>query len=228
MSLLLVRHGQASAGSADYDCLSETGVEQCRRLGHWFAASGHQFDAVLVGGMKRHAQSAAAVAEGYARAGSAPLPAPELDAGLDEFDHHAVFHGYAGSNAEKDVVRRAAEEGIAALAPLIQAAMGAWLEGAIPGVPETWEAFGARVGAAGARLAARGEERLLVLTSGGVAARLAQAALAAPERSAIELSLSLRNSALCEFHARGDDRLALGSWNALPHLHDARELWTYY
>ena len=33
MSLLLVRHGQASAGAADYDCLSERGVEQCRRLG---------------------------------------------------------------------------------------------------------------------------------------------------------------------------------------------------
>src|SRR5207342_933271 len=82
MSLLLVRHGQASAGSADYDCLSERGVEQCRRLGRWLARSGHEFDAVVMGAMKRHAQSAEAVAEGYAREGNGSLPEAELDGGL--------------------------------------------------------------------------------------------------------------------------------------------------
>lgn len=227
MSLLLVRHGQASAGSADYDCLSERGVEQCRRLGRWLAATGHEFDGVVMGGMKRHAQSAAAVAEGYAREGKGQLPAGELDPGLNEFDHHAVFEGFTAANGGHEVVRRAAEEGISALGPLIHAALAAWSEDAIAGVPESWGAFGERVAQAGQRLSARGEGRLLVLTSGGVVARLAQAALGAPDRTAIELNLSLRNSGLCEFHPRGE-RLALGSWNAVPHLHDARELWTYY
>jgi hypothetical protein len=68
---------------------------------------------------------------------------------------------------------------------------------------------------------------VLVLTSGGVAARLAQAALGASDAAAIDLNLSLRNSGLAEFH-RLERGLALGSWNAVPHLHDARELWTYY
>ena len=68
---------------------------------------------------------------------------------------------------------------------------------------------------------------MLVLTSGGVISRLAQAALGASDRSAVDLNLSLRNSGLCEFHARPYG-LALGSWNALPHLHDRRDLWTYY
>ena len=44
---------------------------------------------------------------------------------------------------------------------------------------------------------------------------------------AVELNLSLRNSAVSEFHPHGP-RLRLGSWNALPHLHGQRELWTYY
>ena len=61
---------------------------------------------------------------------------------------------------------------------------------------------------------------MLVLTSGGVISRLAQSALGASDRSAVDLNLSLRNSALSEFHARPYG-LALGSWNALPHLHDA-------
>ena len=141
--------------------------------------------------------------------------------------HHAVFQGYARSNAEQDVVRRAAAEGIAALAPLIRAALGAWRDGAIPDVPESWDGFGQRVAETGTRLAARNGERLLVLSSGGVIARLAQAALGASDRAAVDFSMALRNSGLSEFHPR-EGELALGSFNALPHLHDARELWTYY
>ena len=227
MSLLLVRHGQASAGAADYDCLSERGVEQCRRLGRWLAATGHGFDAVVTGGMKRHAQSAAAVAAGYGEAGGGALPEPHLDVGFDEFDHHAIFETYTRANGGREEVQRAAREGLAALAPLIRAALAAWARGEIAGGPESWSAFGERVARAGARAAAREEQRVLVLTSGGVAARLAQAALGAPDHAAIHLNLSLRNSALAEFH-RLDGALALGSWNAVPHLHDARELWTYY
>jgi broad specificity phosphatase PhoE len=227
LSLLLVRHGQASAGAEDYDCLSERGAEQCRRLGRWLAATGHEFDAVLVGGMKRHAQSAAALAEAYALAGGGTLPEPELDAGFAEFDHRAVFDSFSRGDKESDAVRRAASEGIDSLATLIRAALGAWSRDEIPGLPESWSAFGQRVVGAGARAAARDDKRVLVVTSGGVAARLAQAALQAPDATAIHLNLSLRNSALVELH-RLDGTLALGSWNAVPHLHDARELWTYY
>ena len=50
MSLLLVRHGQASAGSDDYDRLSSRGQEQSARLGRWLADTGHAFDAVVVEG----------------------------------------------------------------------------------------------------------------------------------------------------------------------------------
>jgi broad specificity phosphatase PhoE len=227
LSILLVRHGQASAGSADYDCLSGRGVEQCRRLGRWLAATGHEFDEIVVGGMRRHAQSASAVAEGYLREGNSALPCTQLDAGLDEFDHHAVFSGFSSANPGHEAVGSAAAGGLPALGALIHAALSAWAEDRIQDVPETWRSFGERVAQAGQRLAARGERRVLVLTSGGVIARLAQAALGAPDRSAIDLNLSLRNSGLCEFHLRGGS-LALGSWNALPHLHDARELWTYY
>ena len=227
MTLLLVRHGQASAGAEDYDCLSERGVEQCRRLGAWLAATGHEFDAVLVGAMKRHAQSAAAVAEGYAASAGKRLPGVELDAGFNEFDHRAVFETYARANGQRGEVQHAAKGGPEALAMLVRAALGAWSRGEIAGLPESWEAFGERVVHAGGRAAAREERHVLVLTSGGVASRLAQAALGAPNETAIHLNLSLRNSALVELH-RFDGTLALGSWNAVPHLHDARELWTYY
>ena len=226
MSLLLVRHGQASAGSDDYDRLSERGVLQSQRLGRWLADSGHRFDAVLVGGMRRHRQTFDAVAEAY-QGNDPALPAPIVDPGLDEFDHHAVFDGFIRDNPAHPAVL-ARGSGLQALGAMIHAALGAWAENRIDGVAETWQEFGARVTAAGARLAQQSERgNVLVLSSGGVISRLAQAALGAPDRTAIDLNLSLRNSGICEFHGRPYG-LALGSWNALPHLHDARELWTYY
>ena len=227
MSLLLVRHGQASAGAADYDHLSDLGTLQSQRLGHWLASSGHDFDSVLVGGMRRHRQTFEAIAEAYAERGMA-LPAARTDSDLDEFDHHAVFEGFIRNNPEHPAVLARNSGGLPALGAMIHAALGAWAEDRIDAVPESWQTFGARVVAAGERLAQQAQgENVLVLTSGGVISRLAQRALGASDRSAIDLNLSLRNSGLCEFHARPYG-LALGSWNALPHLHDARELWTYY
>ena len=225
MSLLLVRHGQASAGTDDYDRLSERGREQCLRLGQWLAASGQRFDAIVVGGMTRHRQSFEQVQAAYANAGI-DLPDPETDRGLDEFDHHAVFDGFSESQPHHPSIAASREGGLPALGAMIHAALSAWAEDAIPGVPERWNEFGARVAEAGKRLAPR-RGHVLVLSSGGVLSRLAQDSLGASTRSAVDLNLSLRNSGLCEFHARPYG-LALGSWNALPHLHDARELWTHY
>ena len=226
MSLLLVRHGQASAGSADYDQLSERGAQQCLRLGNWLATTGHRFDAVVIGNMRRHRQSFEAVRAAYG-AHELPLPVAEADPGLDEFDHHAVFDGFALAQPAHPAVLGGKQGGLLALGALIHAALSAWSEDRIDGVPETWKAFGERVHQASGRLASRGNQNLLVLTSGGVISRLAQAALGASDRTAVDLNLSLRNSGLCEFHSRPYG-LALGSWNALPHLHDSRDLWTYY
>lgn len=226
MSLLLVRHGQASAGSADYDRLSERGERQSLRLGQWLAETGHAFDAVVTGNMRRHRQTSEAISAAYAERGL-PLPQTEVDGGLDEFDHHAVFDGFIRAHPEHEAVLASYQGGLQALGAVIHAALSAWSEDRIAGVPESWQAFGERVMQSGERLAARGNQKVLVLTSGGVISRLAQAALGASDRSAVDLNLSLRNSGLCEFHSRPYG-LALGSWNALPHLHDSRELWTYY
>jgi broad specificity phosphatase PhoE len=229
VSLLLVRHGQASAGSDDYDRLSERGHEQSRRLGRWLAASGHRFDRVVLGGMRRHQQTLDAIAETYG-----DLPAAETDPGLAEFNHHAVFDGFRVAQPAHPAVVAANAGGLPALGGLIHAALVAWSQDGIDDLPESWSAFGARVRGAGDRLAHR-RERTLVVTSGGVIARLAQGALGADDRSTIDLNMSCRNSALCEFFPRpylpgtGDwSGVGMASWNAVPHLHDARELWTYY
>jgi broad specificity phosphatase PhoE len=152
MSLLLVRHGQASAGAADYDRLSERGVLQSQRLGQWLARSGHRFDSVLVGGMLRHRQTLDAIAAAYSEQ-ERPLPATQTDSDLDEFDHHAVFDGFIQKNPEHPAVLARNSGGLPALGAMIHAALTAWAEDRIDDVPESWQAFGARVTAAGERLA---------------------------------------------------------------------------
>lgn len=226
MSLLFVRHGQASAGTDDYDALSQRGFAQSRRLGQWLAATGHQFDEVVIGGMRRHRQTYESIASVYAEQDKV-MPEARVDRGFDEFDHHAVFDGFVRGNTDHPAVIGSRTGGLMALGALIHAALGAWAEDRIAGVPESWGEFGARVRDAGGRVVAGRDRRVLVLTSGGVISRLAQHAMGLDDRGAIDLNLSLRNSGLCEFHPRPYG-LALGSWNALPHLHDDRELWTYY
>lgn len=80
-SILLVRHGQASFGAADYDALSDLGKEQARVLGA--VLKDRPFDVVVAGAMRRHAQTAEAFG----------VSNPEIDPGWNEFDHVDVFKG---------------------------------------------------------------------------------------------------------------------------------------
>ena len=227
MSLLLVRHGQASYGAADYDQLSERGQLQSRRLGDWLARGGHRFTAVVVGGMRRHRQTAEGVAAAFADQGLA-LPEIVADPGFAEFDHEAVFGAWLRENASHPIAIASRSGHPRDVGAMLQQALLAWARDELPGLPESWAAFGERVRGAGERLEAlAGDEEALVLSSGGVISRLAQIALDVPDHRAVELNLALRNSALSEFHPHGG-RLRLGSWNALPHLHGQRDLWTYY
>ncbi len=227
MSLLLVRHGQASYGAADYDNLSERGQLQSRRLGDWLVRGGHRFEAVVVGGMRRHRQTADGVAAAFAEQGL-PLPEPIADEGFAEFDHEAVFGAYQANNPTHPVVVASRSGNPRDVGAMLRAALLAWAHDELPDLPESWAAFGQRVQSASDRLEAlAGDNEVLVLSSGGVISRLAQIALDVPKARAVELNLSLRNSALSEFHPHGG-RLRMGTWNALPHLHGERELWTYY
>lgn len=226
--LLVVRHGQASAGSDDYDRLSRRGHEQSERLGRWLAACGTGIEHIVCGQMLRHRQTLESVLQGIGRD---DLPQPEVDAGFNEFDHGAVLRCFVErfpDHPDASIAARIWDAEPRQITALIRAALGAWSRCELDtGVPEAWAAFRARVLASAARWAGDRGGDVLVITSGGVIAQLAQAALGAPDERAVELNLSIRNSAVCELvAARGG--LQLLSWNTVPHLHDAPELWTFY
>ena len=227
--VILVRHAQASFGSADYDLLSERGERQAQRLANWMVAHPElKFSHVVAGTLRRHAQTLAAIADAFARAQRA-LPALVQDADWNEFDHDALLRAYAGRRAEDPLLVTARSDHRAAHA-LMRAVMHAWTDGELDaGIPESWAVFGTRVARARSRLAAAPGGRILVVSSGGPIARCAQAALGCDDRRAVMLNLALRNTALSEFYTHDAD-WDLHIWNQLPHLaapEDADHV-TYY
>jgi broad specificity phosphatase PhoE len=229
--LLLVRHGQASAGSANYDQLSELGRRQAERLGRWLLAQRRPLAGVARGDLVRHRDTLAGIAAVFEEAG-APLPEARVDPGLNEFDFKSLLIA--------ELARRDRPQQLATLGSLPQRevlrllrdTLLAWSRGELDhAVDERWDDFRARVRAAAARLAAeaRGAGPQLVVSSGGVMSLIAQQALDLPDARAVELNMTIRNSALSEFVV-APDGLLLRSWNALPHLAepDLAPLHTYY
>ena len=57
-AIYLIRHGQASFGSDDYDQLSQLGIRQAEVTGEYFRESGIFFDAAYSGDLKRQLDTA--------------------------------------------------------------------------------------------------------------------------------------------------------------------------
>lgn len=176
--VLLVRHGQASFGAADYDVLSETGWEQSRLLGAWLAERKVVPDVVLRGDMRRHRETA----EGMV--GGAGWPAPiRTDPGWNEFDHLGVVSTLLGSRGEGPAA--AGMQGVdrREFQRLFEEATARWTAGAHDAdYPEPWSAFVDRVrGALDRACAAAGPGGTVVAVSSGGPIAAACAALVDPD-----------------------------------------------
>lgn len=212
-SILLVRHGQASFGAADYDDLSPTGHEQSRVLGAALAARRVVPDLVVAGGMKRHAQTAAGVLEGAGWA--TPV---EIDPGWNEFDHLQVL----AVHDEPTTVEGESEK--AAFQRWFEEATRRWTSGDHDeAYDESFAAFTTRVGAALSRLAdalPRGGTAV-VATSGGPVAWAAASLLADADRARTDLWLRLNPVSLNTGTSTvvcGSRGTTLVTYNAADHL----------
>ncbi len=210
--ILLVRHGQASFGAADYDALSPLGFEQSRLLGVSLAARNIAVGTIVGGAMRRHRETA----ETCAAAASWNVGGLVVDPGWDEFDFLSVLavhpHDVVGEPTKAEFQR------------LFEAATAAWIAGADRPYAETFTAFTGRVTGALERtvgLAASGD--VAVFTSGGPVAWAVATLLADGGLHQVRADLWTRlnrmmvNSALTRLisGARG---LNLLSYNEQSHL----------
>lgn len=218
--VILVRHGQASFGAADYDQLSPTGGEQSRVLGAALAARDIRPDVLVTGEMMRHAQTAASVLDGSGWDADV-----EVDAGWNEFDHLQVLAVHtqpstAEGESEKAAFQRWFEE--AALR---------WTAGHHDAdYDESFAAFAARVEAALDRLVEALPPRgtAVVLTSGGPIAWATASLLADSTPARTDLWLRLNPVSVntgVSMIVCGSRGTTLVSFNAHDHL--SPDLLTY-
>lgn len=226
MSILyLVRHGQASFGSADYDRLSALGVQQVELLRRHLERLGDLPHAIYSGSLKRQ-QHTARILAGDATDAVVTLPA------FDEYHAGALIRAHAahtgaslpepgdGTPIDPRAFQRRLEE-VGSL----------WADGALqaPGI-EPWDRFSGRV-AEGLRdlMAREGRSRRIhVSTSAGVIGAAVGSLLGLAPREAIKLSWSVHNSSVTRIQFDGS-RASLLSFNAAPHLEhpDRRSMLTY-
>lgn len=203
--LLLVRHGQASFGTDDYDVLSSVGEEQARLLGR--ALAGVTPDLVVHGELRRQRETAVIAAE--AAGWSAPL---RVDPRWDEFQ----LSGSAARMAARD------DEGAAHFQRWYEGATDRWLAGDHEPGDESWVDFCARTSAALDTLSTAGT--VVVFTSGGPIAALSAALLDGGAASYRRLMPVMVNTSVTRV-IRGRRGTSLVAFNGHEHL--PRELITY-
>lgn len=230
--LLLIRHGQASLGAADYDVLSPLGAVQSQALGRHLARMIDPPDAIYAGPRKRQRDTAAHLVAA-AREQGADFPDPTERLEFDEYPALALMRDALASLCDVDDgvrslidVWRATEVGSRehrrAFERAFQAAMKVWHDGRVahPEI-EPFAAFQARV-AAGLRGVVERHPRghtVLVVTSAGPVGVMMALAQDLPTWSGLRASFVVHNAALTELAYRPDG-LQLRSFNALPHLTD--------
>ncbi|WP_161861425.1 histidine phosphatase family protein [Algicella marina] len=202
--IILVRHGQASFGAADYDKLSPLGHEQSEWLGSYFADHDMRFDTVFRGDLLRHRETFEGIAS------RCPLPEPRVDARFNELNYDLIQDAYLV--AEGHAAPRNREEFLHHF-PLI---FEHWAERQVDFEHETFNVFAERVENA-MRAALVPDQTTLIVTSGGVIGVALRELLGLTVRKCAELILNIHNSSIHRLRYECSS-LRLAEFNACPHL----------
>lgn len=210
-SIHLIRHGQASFGSDDYDQLSAVGMRQSTALGTSWEASGWAPTGAVAGSMKRHAQTAIAAIDACGQGDGY-----DVDDGWNEYDHLAIARAHDPASLTKDPKE-------------FQRHLNAALDGWIAGEgehPETYRSFVDRVMTSFGTVAAdAGPGRsIAVFTSGGPIAMVASHLLTGDDSAFQRINDVMINAAVTTVivGSTGPRLLALNESTHLP-----RDLITY-
>ena len=217
--IYLIRHGQASFGTDNYDQLSPAGREQSAILGSYFAALGEPIHSIYTGSLQRQRETAQLVA-----AALAPNAPPlTVEPAFDEYESESILRAFAASltPAQRD------EAGWPGLHTdrrrfqfFLERAARAWVEARIVAdgmLP--WRDFHGRIIAAIEKIM-RMEGRsktLLVSTSGGVIGTIVAHVLGLANHIGIELNWAVHNASITRLIYNAD-KMSLSMFNGLPHL----------
>ncbi len=206
--VLLVRHGQASFGSDDYDVLSDLGREQSVVVGAELARRALRSPVSVCGSLRRQRDTAVL---------AMPAVPPVVDARWDEYDSVALLQRYVPAGAFDG-----SSKGVQVL---LDQALASWVDDPAGG----WEAFSAGAVDALADVAgglSRGQDAV-VFTSGGIIAAVCASLLGLGAAGVVALNRVTANSAITKV-VYGGAGASLVSFNDHAHFEgDGRRLLTY-
>jgi broad specificity phosphatase PhoE len=226
--VLLVRHGQASFGAADYDVLSDRGAEQAAILGRRLAGL-PRIDRVVHGGMRRQEDTARIALEQL----TGPAPPVLVDDRFAEYDFEQLLRAAAPEEGAQQRLGReiaAADDPRRAFQEHFERAVTRWTGGGShDDYEESFPAFCARV-RAGLTALLRGLERsetVVVVTSGGVIGAIAADYLGLDAERWSALNRMIVNTSITKLvHGRSGTNLL--TVNDHAHLEgERRDLLTY-
>jgi|TARA_B110000238_G_C16070366_1_gene414635 broad specificity phosphatase PhoE len=208
----LVRHGQASFGSKNYDKLSELGHQQARWLGEYFTSRNIVFSQAFMGDMVRHRETTEGIFDGLNQ-----LPAITIDTGFNEFNFTNVGDSYLALNPQSRLPK---DPKPADLYRLLKLAMHAWSQDLLPQdtLNESWEDFKNRVLRALNEVCEQNSDKpILIVSSGGAISMLMSLVLGLDAKQVIELNMQVRNTSISHFFFNKNN-IRLSSFNNIPHL----------
>ena len=215
--VLLIRHGQASFGAADYDVLSDAGHQQAKLLADALLRRGVQPARMVAGSLKRQRDTAAtcAAAAGW----DLPL---EVDPRLNEYDHIALLREQEEPPGFGPAVSKSIQ-------PALDAALLDWIRSGRPNSDgrtfgqwrdDTITAHRDFLGSLG-----RGATGL-VFTSGGVLAAISADVLGLGADGFVALNRVTLNTGITKI-VSGQGGTSLISFNDHGHLEGSADLVTY-
>jgi broad specificity phosphatase PhoE len=167
--LVIVRHGQASFGSADYDVLSPVGRQQAQSTATALSAAGLDAARIITGSLRRQRDTANAI-------GDATGLSPTVDERWNEYDADPVLahHSTSAQRLEHPSGPDAAPSSPRAFQRVLEGALESWVRaGEDSATAETWPAFNRRVTAALDAAGGAGSGTTVIVSSGGVISALA-------------------------------------------------------
>jgi broad specificity phosphatase PhoE len=228
--LYLIRHGQASFGTDNYDRLSATGAQQVQHLGEYFVEAGIRVDRIYSGGLNRQRETAQIIAAAF----GTQAPPLTIEPAFDEYDSEIMLREYAASLTAAEL-EQAGWPGLRTdrrkFQFFLERAARAWVDahltatGLLP-----WRGFHGRIVAAiDSIMRHEGRSKTLVIsTSGGVVGTVVAHVLGLANHVGIELNWAVHNASITRLIYNAD-KISLSMFNALPHLDrdGLRELITY-
>lgn len=189
-AIYLIRHGQASFGADDYDCLSKLGEQQAQKAGKYLTEIIPDFDTIIRGDMLRHKQTADL---------ALPSATVQIDANWNEYDHQNILGKLDPRLATAAGIKQYLTDFTQPnkkLNELIKQAFTRWIAGKHDDdYQESWPVYKKRIHQALNNTLEnhKNSKHIAVFTSGGPIALVAQHLLKIPAENLMQLNWSLVN-----------------------------------